>query len=383
MWWIALPTLIGALALARWLWPVDEGGSARAAQGPVAVAVAPITRGAIADGRLFTATLEPSARVVVAAEVAGTIRKLHADLADEVQPDQVLVEIDDREYRQNEAAARAELAVARARASAAESARRLADRALERTTALHERGIASSRELDAATATAAEARGAAEVARAEVSRAQAALSAARLQLDRTRVAGRWSPEAGPRRIAERHVHEGARVSVGDPLFTLVDVDPLITAVMVGAADYTRLAVGQTVLLEAERPIEGRVARIAPAFDPDTRQARVEIEVANPDATLHPGMFVRARAVLAEAQDVTLVPETALARRGGEDVVFVVDESGERVRMVEVEVGLRANGMVELRAEGLHGQVVTLGQQRLTDGSSVRIAEEPAEVGTDP
>src|SRR5690606_13409294 len=93
-------------------------GSARAAQGPVAVAVAPITRGAIADGRLFTATLEPSARVVVAAEVAGTIRKLHADLADEVQPDQVLVEIDDREYRQNEAAARAELAVARARASA-------------------------------------------------------------------------------------------------------------------------------------------------------------------------------------------------------------------------------------------------------------------------
>lgn len=381
VWWIALPTLIGALALARWMWPDDEGRAARAARGPVPVAVAPIVRGTIADTRVFTATLEPSARVVIAAEVAGTIRKLHANLSDEVHSDQVLVEIDDREYRQNEAAARAELAVARARASAAESAREIAERALERTTALHERGIASARELDAARATAAEARGAAEVAQAEVARARAAQSAARLQLERTRVAGRWSAEAGPRRVAERHVDEGARVSVGDPLFTLVDIDPLITAVMVGASDYTRLAVGQSVMLEGDRPIEGRVARIAPAFDPDTRQARIEIEVANPDGMLQPGMFVRARTVLAEAEGVTLVPESALTRRNGKDVIFIIDEDGERARMVEVEVGLRADGMVELRTEGLRGQVVTLGQQRLSDGSPVHIAEEAPEVGT--
>src|SRR5690606_33110669 len=144
----------------------------------------------------------------------------------------------------------------------------------ERARALHGREIASERELDAASAAAMEARAAAEVADAEVARARAASSAAQLQLARTEIRGRWSPEAGPRRVAERHVDEGARVGVGDPLFTLVDVDPLVIVVMVGADDYAHLRPGQRVTLEAERSYEGRVARVAPAFDPATRQARV-------------------------------------------------------------------------------------------------------------
>src|SRR5690606_10404252 len=87
--WIALPIAIGAFAVARYAWPDDEAGGARAgrgdrARGPVPVEVAPIVVGPVEESRVFTATLEPSARIVVAAEVAGTVGTIHADLADEV-----------------------------------------------------------------------------------------------------------------------------------------------------------------------------------------------------------------------------------------------------------------------------------------------------------
>src|SRR5690606_11138494 len=136
------------------------------------------------------------------------------------------------------------------------------------------------------------------------------------------VRGVWAADAGARRVATRHVDEGARVGVGDPLFTLVDVDPLVIAVTVSASDYARLAPGQVVTLQAGGSYEGRVVRIAPAFDPGTRQARVEIEVDNADGVLQPGMFVRARTILAREDSATLLPVEALAKRSGTDVVFV-------------------------------------------------------------
>ncbi|HEY8429069.1 MAG TPA: efflux RND transporter periplasmic adaptor subunit [Sandaracinaceae bacterium] len=381
-WWLGAPVAIAVLALVRWIASGEEparGPRSSRGGGPIPVEVAPIRVGAIENARVFTATLEPSARVVVAAEVAGTVSAVEVDLADVVEPDQLLARIDDREYRQAAAAARAELAVALARKRAADSAVAVAERALERARALHGREIASERELDAASAAAMEARAAAEVADAEVARARAASSAAQLQLARTEIRGRWSPEAGPRRVAERHVDEGARVGVGDPLFTLVDVDPLVIVVMVGADDYAHLRPGQRVTLEAERSYEGRVARVAPAFDPATRQARVEIEVENEDGALQPGMFVRARAVLARREGVTLVPEAAIATRGGQKVLFLLDEAGTSVEMVPVETGLRQGDVVEVRGEGLAGRrVVTLGHQRLSDGAQVRVTQPGAE-----
>lgn len=375
LWWVALPIAIGALAAARWIWSDGDQRAMGADRGPTAVVVVPIEKGVIEETRVFTGSLEPSARVVMTAEVAGVVRSVEVDLAAVVEPEQLLATIDDREYRQREMAARAELSVARARASAAQSAVTIAERALQRARTLNQRGIASERELDEATATATERRGAAEVAEAEVARARATLSAARLELARTQVRGVWAADAGARRVATRHVDEGARVGVGDPLFTLVDVDPLVIAVTVSASDYARLAPGQVVTLQAGGSYEGRVVRIAPAFDPGTRQARVEIEVDNADGVLQPGMFVRARTILAREDSATLLPVEALAKRSGTDVVFVLDEGADSVRMVEVETGLRTDAVVEVRTAGLEGKrVVTLGHQRLSDGAAVRVTD---------
>ncbi|GEM_PF-1230111 len=389
-WILLVPVAILVLAGARWL--MQDGAEApRRTGGAAPVEVAPVRIGAIAAVRELTGTLEPSAQAIVAAELAGTVLEVHAVLADQVAPEEILAVIDDREARQIAAAARASLAVARARVRAAESVLATAQRARGRSEALGERGIASDTSRETAQAAVTEAEAALAVAQAEVARAQADASAARLQVERARVRGRWSDDAGPRRVAERAVDEGARVAVGDALFTLVDVDPLLLVVRVTPEDYAGIAPGQSVTLRAAggAEAEGTVARIAPGFDAESRQARVEIEVANPDGALRPGTFVRSQAVLRTLEDATLIPEEALTRRDGQDVVFVVD--GETARMVPVTIRLRAGGEVAVEAApGLEGQVVTLGQQRLDEGAAVRIAgtrepgdtadadEEPAE-----
>ena len=112
--------------------------------------------------------------------------------------------------------------------------------------------------------------------------------------------------------------------------------------------------------------------MAPVFDPASRQARLEVEVDNPDGALQPGMFVRAGATLDRVESATLVPETALVMREGRSVVFVLGDG--RVSEVEVEVGLGGGWRVVIRSPGLEGSVVTLGHQRLQDGAAVRVIE---------
>ncbi|MCA9540329.1 MAG: hypothetical protein KC620_15630, partial [Myxococcales bacterium] len=65
---------------------------------------------------------------------------------------------------------------------------------------------------------------------------------------------------------------------------------------------------------------------------------------------------------------------ALTVRGGVDGVFVLDADGQTARWRPVMVGLRDAGRVQISGDGLTGQVVTLGQQLIDDGSPVVLAE---------
>ncbi|MGD2272722.1 MAG: efflux RND transporter periplasmic adaptor subunit, partial [Desulfobacterales bacterium] len=121
--------------------------------------------------------------------------------------------------------------------------------------------------------------------------------------------------------------------------------------------------------------EGRIARIAPVFRKSTRQARIEMTIDNPQHRLKPGMFIRATVVLAQEPDATIVPEQALTVRDDRNGVFIVSEDGRSVVWRMVKVGIRENGRVQVKGEGLSGRVVILGQQLVDDGSLIKIAAE--------
>src|SRR5690606_20646807 len=164
---LATTLIAGGVALRVFVFADDGPGSA-ADGGPVPVEVAAVEHGPIERRRELTGSLEASAEFIVAPKVAGRVVRVAVDLADTVTRGQVVAELDDQELQQAEAQARANLAVARAQASAAEKAATIARRNFDRASGLHGRNIASEQELDVARSEKAEAEGDLEVARAEV-----------------------------------------------------------------------------------------------------------------------------------------------------------------------------------------------------------------------
>jgi RND family efflux transporter MFP subunit len=171
------------------------------------------------------------------------------------------------------------------------------------------------------------------------------------------------------------------VTANAQLLRIVEIDPVNAVVFVTERDYSRLTTGQPAILTTDaypgQRFDGRIERIAPVFREATRQARVELTVANSDMLLKPGMFIRATVVLAQVADAMSVPEPAITTRDGESGIFVVNEGGKSVAWRKVETGIRDNGRVQVSGKGISGQVVVLGQHLLKDGSAITITSEAA------
>ncbi|MHC1765310.1 MAG: efflux RND transporter periplasmic adaptor subunit [Verrucomicrobiia bacterium] len=215
-----------------------------------------------------------------------------------------------------------------------------------------------------------------EVAEAQVTRATAALESTRIRFGYTRIAADWLEGDDRRMVAERLVDEGATVSANEPLLRIVQLDPILAVISVTDRDYGRLQTGLEARLATDafpgEVFSGRIARIAPVFRETSRQARVELTVPNPEGRLKPGMFIHAAITLDRVEGAVAVPQAALTQRGDVEGVFLVYEGGGRVRWVPVETGIRSRDWVEVRQPQLSGQVVTLGQHLIDEGSRVRV-----------
>jgi RND family efflux transporter MFP subunit len=345
------------------------------------VQVAPIERGAIERRHLFTGTLEPAASFVVTSKVAGRVEKVSVELGDRVTRGQVVVRLDDDELAQDAAQARASLAVAKAESTAAASALTISKGAYERTEQLLKEGIATGIDLDNARAEFLKAEAEAEVSQSEVKRASAALNAAHLRAGYTSVKAEWAGDDESRVVAERFVDEGQNVAANAQLLTVVDLDPVKVVIHATEKEYAELQPGKAVSIATDAfpgvSFEARVARVAPTFKSDSRQARVELEAPNSDGRLKPGMFVRAEVILERVEGTFIVPEDALVARGGKTAIFVVSDDGTRALLRPVTTGIRHAGRVAIEADGLTSRVVTLGQGELDDGALITIPKRTA------
>ena len=367
-------------------WRLLQGEEAAERGGPQAapVEVAEVVVGEIQERRLFGGTLESPARVTVSAQAGGRVTVVAADLGDEVERGQVVVQLDDAVPAAEARAAEAELRVAQANLNEANSALEIATRSLDRARTLQGRGVVSDADYDSATSTELAARTRVDVASAEVGRAEAALESAKVQLGYSEVRADWPEEdSGIRVIAERLVEPGDTVSADSPVMTIVQLDPLRAVINVTERDYASLEAGQTVSLVTDafpgETFEASVARVSPVFDEASRQARVELTVPNDERKLKPGLFVRATATLATAADAILVPQAALTQRGGRSAIFALRErdGGLVADLLDVETGISDGGMVQLlNVDGLNAgdRVVVLGQQLLDDGSAASVPE---------
>ena len=374
--------LIGAAAGLGWVifgHLKDRAGSNRRGGDlrPVPVEAAEIERGPIAQLRTFSGELEALAEFVVAPKVGGRVVRVAVNIADTVNRGQVVAELDNDEYVQAVAQARADLLVARANLSEAGSALENANREFKRTESLLKRGIASGSEFDASRQDQLAKQAQLSVAAAQVTKAESSLETANIRLGYTEVTADWTGGDEHRVVAERYVDEGQTVAANTPLLLIVELNPIVGVVFVTERDYARLEPGQQVSLTTDaypgEQFAGRIDRIAPVFRKSTRQARIEMTVDNPHHRLKPGMFITAAVVLARASDAVIVPEQALTIRDDKNGVFVISDDGRSVAWREVNTGIREGGRVQVEGKGLSGRVVTLGQQMLNDGAPVSIA----------
>jgi len=114
-------------------------------------------------------------------------------------------------------------------------------------------------------------------------------------------------------------------------------------------------------------IEGTVAEMSPAADPNSRTYLVKLDL--PGATgLRSGQFGRV-AVPVGAASAIRVPTSAVIQRGQMELVFVVANGHAQLRLVKT--GSRIGDEIEL-VSGLNSgeQIVTEGVSSLTDGQPV-------------
>jgi RND family efflux transporter MFP subunit len=346
---------------------------------PVAVEIEPVRRATIRDTANFTGTLAPKSQFVVAPKIAGRLEKLMVDIGDEINRNQLIAVLDDEEYSQQVRQAEADLLVAKANFEESKSSLDVAKRELARVEELHKKGISADSELDASRGTYATQEARYKVAQAQVANREAALEAAKVRLSYTKITASWEERTNPRVVGERFVHEGTMLTPNASILSVLEINPLLAIIHITDKDYFRVKPGQSALVSSDalrdKTATGEIVRIAPLLKETSREARVEIEFANPEGLFKPGMFINVQIEFAAHEEATVVPVSCVIKRNEQQGVFLADTKNKVAQFVPVKVGISTNELAEIiEPSTIAGQVVTLGQHLLAHGSPIILSE---------
>lgn len=360
-------------------------------------------------------------KIDVGAKVMGRVAWIGVEKGDKVQQGQLLVRLEDQEFRAQVNQAQANQAAAQARLDQlrtgsrpqeklkdkagvlqAEANLRNAEAEYERSAKLYQAGVISKSDLDRALAQRDTARALVQAASqssemtnigprveeiraadAQVQQMKAALDYARTQLASTEIK---APVSGTvlQRIVERGemvspsaFGDGARTSV----VSLADLNDLQIELDISQQDFARLKMNQRAEIVPEAfpnlKYTGFIAEIAPEANRAKATVQVKLKVENPNEQLRPEMNVRVN-FLADATPAdnnvakrVLVPKAAVVHKDGGDFVFVI--KGSRVEQRVIRLGEETGEFYSV-LEGLSGgeSTAVVGVDKLRDGDRVRV-----------
>lgn len=253
-------------------------------------------------------------RINLSARLSAYVEAVHVSAGSRVEQGDLLVELDQRELRQELAAADAQLAQA-------ETAYRRSERLLETqatTEQAHDLAVMAFRS-----------------AAANVDRLNVVLSYTRIT----------APLSGV--VANRHVEPGDLASPGQKLLSVYDPSHLRLEVPVPARWITYFPEGREVVVmldQVDMPVGGRVTEIVSEFDPVSRTRLVKIRLEDSEEDVLPGMYGY---VLVEAtpREGIFIPDHAVLRIGQLESVMVATEQGMMRRLIRL--GIRHRNRIEI------------------------------------
>jgi len=372
-------TLLAALGAATLLAGCKKGDDKNAfvpPPPPEIVVSNPIERD-ITEYLMYTGTIEASEKVELRARVQGFLEKINFRPGQRIKKDEVLFQIDPRQYQAALDQALAAVEAQKAALTGAENDARLA------------RELADQRagpEIDAVIKAAKR-----DAVKAEVTRAEALVEEAKLNLEYCTIK---APIDG--RISKNLVDVGNLVGRGEPtlLAEIVQAVPAYLSVDVSEGDVLKvrrarerqgddargvdpgqIAPGKwrpcelALSDEKDFPHPGRIDYIAPEMNAQTGTLNVRTRFENAEEVLLPGLYARVRFPMSSAKAM-LVPEAALlSDQQGRFALIVNDKDDVEIRRVKIG-GLE--GTLRIVTEGLtlQDRVVTLGVLKARPGSKV-------------
>lgn len=361
-------------------------------------------------------------KINVNSKVTGRVKWIGVEKGDKVKQGQVLVRLEDDEFRAQYEAARGATESARAyveelehgsrpeeiaeaQHNLDESSATLADDklTLDRTKDLARQGVVSSQMLDDATA-----KYQADLQKTnslqkvyqleklgprpeEIVRAKGALlqaegqeAYAKSMLDATVIR---APVSGT--ILERTAEKGELITAqfassaeGGPqgsVVALADLNDIQADLDIAQDDFAKLTPHENAIVTVDaypdRKYQGVIAEISPEANREKATVEVKVQILNPDSYLRPDMnttvrFLADQTASNKEPSGVLVPTNAVREQDGKQVVFVAFNGKAVMRPVEV-VSQRSGGLL---VSGLVGgeNVITSAPQNLKDGQDIKI-----------
>jgi len=322
----------------------------------------------------------------VSSKVTGRVIEVLVEEGLKVEEGQVLAHLDASNVAVNLRLAEAQLEAARQGLGETEANRVLAQKNLERSSALSEAKVVSVSDLDRAVAelAALEARLARQ--HSEILVAEQQVATWQQQVDDTIIR---APFTGI--VTSKNAQQGEMISpisagggfTRTGICTLVDMSSLEVEVDVNEAYINRVSAGQPVVVTLDAypdwRIPARVIAIIPTADRQKATVRVRVGFETLDPRILPDMGLKVAfqetappagaTVAAVPRTTVVVPSAAVRRSGDRDVVWIVRDG--RVERRAVTVDTRA-GDETMIAAGLTGgeRVIIQGPDTLADGARV-------------
>lgn len=307
----------------------------------------------LAHGNWLTGEVKARYESAQGFRIAGKILQRYVEVGDQVKRGQPLARLDAEDTRLSAASAQADLAAAEAELSLAETDQR-------RQHKLYEQQFISAAALDNVQTRL-------KSTQARVAQARAQAGVARNQTQYTLLTAERDGV-----VTSINAEPGQVVSAGEVIARVAVPNTLEVQIAIPEAVRTSLQPGDATSIRLwshrEQVYEGRIREIAPAADTLTRTFQARVTILQPDSHMQIGMTAGVR--LAAQTAGFIVPSTAVARRGDQAEVWVVDAE-KRVHPKTVSIGEFSEQGVNILA-GLDGNetLVVAGVHTLVDGQQV-------------
>lgn len=287
--------------------------------------------------------------VLVAPEIAGTIREISFESGAKVNQGDLLIKLDTSSEDAQLRAAEAQVELARLNAERARTLR--ADKTV------------SQSELDQAEAT--------------LKQAQANADTIRATIEKKTIRAPFGGQLGI-----RLVNLGEQLDVGKGIVSLQALSPVFADFSLPQQDLSQLQTGLVVRVTSDaypgEVFTGELAAINPDLNATTRSIQLRAKLANMEQRLRPGMFVRVAVELPGDQEVLAIPSTAILRAPYGDAVYVIETQTTNgvTKLIAQQKFIRtgrAHGDFVSVESGLKAgdRVVSAGLFKLHNGASVQ------------